>query len=1277
MTFEQEAYAYQLFERATALPVSEQVAWLQAQSPESCVLEEVMSLLSLHAQTDSTGVSGLTTAGNWLRGAHGDGDDLLGVTLGDYHIDSRVRAPDGRNRGGMGFVYRAHRADGAYEKTVAIKVIQWAQSLRERELFLQERRHQASLHHSHIVGIQDAGTTPDGRPYFVMDWVEDGTDLTDYCRSLSLRARIELFLPVCGAVRFAHKRGLLHRDIKPSNIQVDGNGIPKLLDFGLSSRLTENAAGDPALSILTPAYASPEQLRGEDLTTATDMYSLGVILFELLHGVRPTPESGQAIQIVDAELDAIVARMMAPEPAARYDDIELEAELRRWLAGEPVEAFRAHVRAPVLYSARKFAWRNRSLVAVGIAAILALAGSFVWIVEARNAALRESGRANREKQEALKQSREAREQRQEADSQRLLAERNGQAARKNETEARSQAARAEEQRRLAVARQLASQAQVELDSGNVETAALLAVESNRIRESFQANQVMRRALGLLPRHVLAVALPCYADRLQYSANSEFIAVLCDEEGRAEIRRTDTGELLIAANHGKRPNCSHCGAVEAAFNPSRPEAATTGYDGSIRIWDLTQRRLRHSIDDSPGFHALFEHHAGTELPGLRLEHRIALATPHLPGDYVTRARQLLYWNDGITLAASASRKAQFFDSTTGQLKATMVNPGDEPPAPIADSGLFLFQLWPPSDRITIYESATRQPVAIMHPPDGAQIWRLRLNPTRPQAAMFLAKDDTAQVTLVDLDKPRGVIRLQATVDHSCYLSSPPGTKITFLERSDLELNFSTDGRSLIVRCGEALAVVDTVSRSVLRLDKQAELDGAQAEGLSILLIRGYGTRLYMLPGMRQAGFRGSKVRSARLDPSGKLVAAGTEEGLLELWSARTKVLDTAGSVLSTSFSSDSRLIASLHEGGTVLVHDIESDKVVFCDQLEAVNPQFPLPSVAFSPSDRRMAVDFNGRVALYDTNPWRRVGVSAVLSQTKSPYLTGPLVPEFVGDEQWLLYRESKDINTSLSIKVLQLPSLRPVYNGAALVHITRNAAIFWDDRPGTIEVVSVPEWRRLFRFQNPFAQKPLYFNCRVDSDLRILGCRPPASSKLAFWDLKSEQLIGIVPLDNFRQVKIAEIGTRAIVYARADNRDLVERLEIDPRLLRIVQRTSSPEMSNQFPSLPPFEFDSDSPNKEGREKVLTVVSQKSKDKVFSEVVANEQPALRHSPDWRYIGVTATDGAYRIYPLRSSDLVSRVCQALASNFSHKDWKAFFGEEPYHATCPGLHPEPWMR
>jgi non-specific serine/threonine protein kinase/serine/threonine-protein kinase len=341
--------------------------------------------------------------------------------IGPYRVLREI------GHGGMGVVYLGERADGQYRKQVAIKLITSGRhdaGLERR--FRRERQILAQLEHSGIARLLDGGSTEEGQPYFIMEYIE-GQGLLEYCDShkLGVTERIRLFLEVCDAVAYAHRQLIVHRDLKPGNILVTAQGVPKLLDFGLGQVLEAGEGAEEitqaGFPVMTPAYASPEQARGEPYTVSSDVYSLGVILYELLSGLRPYKvPTGSYIELarviseqepaalgqaagsgtaagaelrsstperlrrrLSGDLERIVAKALAKDPRLRYGGVpELAGDLRRHLDGRPVKARPA----TLWYRARKLLLRHRLMLPAAAAAlvlILSFAAATWW--EARRA----------------------------------------------------------------------------------------------------------------------------------------------------------------------------------------------------------------------------------------------------------------------------------------------------------------------------------------------------------------------------------------------------------------------------------------------------------------------------------------------------------------------------------------------------------------------------------------------------------------------------------------------------------------------------------------------------------------------------------------------------------------------------------------------------------------------------------------------------------------------------------------------------------------------------
>ena len=273
----------------------------------------------------------------------------LEASPGDVIGSYRVIRPLGQ--GGMGRVYLAERIDGEIEQTVAIKLLRAdAHSAAWRERFLRERQLLATLRHPVIVRLLDAGHTPDGRPFLVMEPV-DGLPIDAFAAGIGIKEQLRLFVRVCDGVSYAHRQLIVHRDLKPSNILVEAGGRPKLLDFGIAKLLDETGeVTQLAEQLLTPDYASPEQLRGESQSIATDIYSLGAVLYKMLTGATPrerapvigkdeiTPPSRVNSQI-PSDLDSVLNKALRCEPEHRYGSVEeFASDIQAVLKRQPVQA---------------------------------------------------------------------------------------------------------------------------------------------------------------------------------------------------------------------------------------------------------------------------------------------------------------------------------------------------------------------------------------------------------------------------------------------------------------------------------------------------------------------------------------------------------------------------------------------------------------------------------------------------------------------------------------------------------------------------------------------------------------------------------------------------------------------------------------------------------------------------------------------------------------------------------------------------------------------------
>jgi tetratricopeptide (TPR) repeat protein len=412
MTPEQWQKIEELFAQAIELAPAAQERFLANLDPPTAA--ELRQLLQSDALPSEAIADAIGAVATTSARANQPGPTWSGRRIGAYTIDREI------GRGGMGAVFEAHRADDQFQKRVALKVAlraPFSESFRSR--FHHERQILAGLEHPNIARLLDGGETEEGLPFFAMEFVE-GIPIHRYCEEhkLSVRDRLQLFLAVCDAAEYAHQSLIVHRDIKPANVLVSNTGIPKLLDFGIAKLLDEAEAQggqtQTGLAPVTPDYCSPEQLRNQKITTRTDVYLLGLLLYELLTGERaqqadtsspmaleqsicerePPIASTRArdrndialSRILEGDLDTIIATATRKEPDQRFPNVSaFVRDIKLYLEGRPITSRPAGT----LYRIAKYIRRNRLAVAAAAAFVIVLGGGIAsTLYQAQRAARR-------------------------------------------------------------------------------------------------------------------------------------------------------------------------------------------------------------------------------------------------------------------------------------------------------------------------------------------------------------------------------------------------------------------------------------------------------------------------------------------------------------------------------------------------------------------------------------------------------------------------------------------------------------------------------------------------------------------------------------------------------------------------------------------------------------------------------------------------------------------------------------------------------------------------
>ncbi|HKQ08009.1 MAG TPA: protein kinase [Blastocatellia bacterium] len=905
-----------------------------------------------------------------------------GQMIGPYRVLREI------GRGGMGVVYLAARADQEFAKLVAIKVVWPGANHREvLQRFRQERQILANLDHPNISRLLDGGTTEQGMPYVVMEYIA-GTPITDYCdrKRLSITERLKLFLRACAVVQYAHQSLVIHRDLKPSNIMVTDEGTVKLLDFGIAKLLSADlhevdlAVTQTGLPPMTPEYASPEQVRGDAVTTASDVYSLGVVLYELLTGHRPyklgsrsplelervicdseperpsaivdqveheagsdgrarprrTPETisqtreGKPDRLrarLRGDLDSIALKALRKEPAARYQSVEqFAADIRRHLEGKAVQA----QRATLAYRADKFMRRHKVGVAVvALFVLMLIAGIITTTWQARLARTR-----------AL-------------DYRRLL---------------------------YAAQMNLAGQA---WDNTNLERLEEL-LEANRPKPSeddlrgfewfylwrlyhnsnermtlYQDDQVWSVALSPDGRRLASggedntariwdvatgeelhrlTGHDRWVNAVAFSPDGKRLAT-ASGDNTAKLWDAETGaEIASLVGHTQRVNA-------VVFSLDGRRLFTASHDGTVKVWDTATGREIGSLTNSPapilslalspdGKRLAVTSYTSVKLWDVANGNELVSFKGH-----TEQTNSAKFSPDGKWLAtASSDKTARLWDATTG--KALGVFKGH---ASWVDCVAFS------PDGKTLATGGNDRTIKLWDVASGQELGSLRGH-LRPVESLVFSAD--------------GLRLISASLDHTVKVWDISNLKEPFIIRLGERLGaYSQVGQVLVSNSNRELKVWDVATGQERRIPIEPPLGTAYLalapDGQRLVLKDGTGPLIVIDPGsgavLGSLNDRKRRVYTITFSPDGRLIATGFYDGIVTLWDATTYQAVASFSaqerrVRCLAFSPDGQRLAVGGDAHEIKIWDVASIKEIatLAGHSDVIN------SVAFSTDGRLLA-----------------------------------------------------------------------------------------------------------------------------------------------------------------------------------------------------------------------------------------------------------------------------------------------------------------------------------
>jgi WD40 repeat protein/serine/threonine protein kinase len=989
MTPEQQRYerASELFNQAVDMELSQRKTFLAAAcAGDPLLLEAAENLLSNHEKEEQHSLVEEFSLGEELLEpfGHEPPDPMLGRRVGRYEIRRRIGA------GGMGVVYLAVQRDDL-KRRVAIKFIKPgtdSQAILQR--FYNERQILASLHHRHIATVLDGGTSEDGRPYFVMEYIE-GKPIDEYCdeKKLSTRKRLELFMGVCAAVHCAHQHGVIHRDLSPDNIRVTEDGEPKLLDFGIAKLInpdlgfaTDDGTTRPEYRFMKPEYASPERVRGDPVTTESDIYSLGVVLYRLLTGHPPYrfrrqtwDDIQRTVCEAEPEKPSVIVRSqvklpradgtttaVTPEEVSRVRDGR-PAKLRRNLAGEvdkivlmalrkerdrrfkSAEHFREDierqlkglplrwaVKDTVIYHLRKFIQRHLGLVVAAGLILLSLLGGITGTTAALFRAWDAEAVANRKTEDAIK---------------------------------------AQEKTQRELAGRLLHTAFVQCGKGEVGPGLLSLVEAldaaTRGKDA-DLEHVIRVNLAAWHPHLASVPPPS-----RHPQGTE--AVAFSPDGRRALTGGADGTVLLwnlADGTEVIRMTDRRGAVHAvAFSPDGRRALTGGADGTVLLWNLADGRLLGE---------LIGHRSAVHAVAFSPDGCLALTggadcTARL-WDLATRSeRRALKHNGLVRAVAFRPSDGQLILTGSDDNTARLWNPATGVSQPLGHSGPVRAVAFSPSDGKTFVTAGVFPPARLWQLSETAEPKEIRQFPHRavvgavafrPDGKVLLMGSNDGLARFWDCQDGKPLGRPLPHRGAVKAVAFHPSEKVALTGDGDgAARRWKTEPDQFPLR---SLPQPGVVYALAYHPRGEAVLTGvsvATRTGCLCLsdLVRGEQSQLPASP-------HHGAVWAVAFSRDGKLILSGSQDGKLRLWEATTgKELRNweahKGVVKAVAFDPSGQVVLSGSSDGTAALWWVADGKPIHRLPHDAGKI---VGTVAFSPDGQTvLSASEDGTARLWDVN----------------------------------------------------------------------------------------------------------------------------------------------------------------------------------------------------------------------------------------------------------------------------------------------------------------------